>query len=210
MSAFTLLLGGSLEPTPRLLHQITGSRVIAADGGMIHARTLGLEPELWVGDFDSASPELQALYAHIPQQRFPAAKDKTDGELAIEAALERGATRLLLLGAMGGQTDHALAHLLLSLRLAQQGLEVLLSSGLEEGYPLWPGITTLDLPNPCTFSLLPLSNLSGLSIRGARWPLDSVAVEMGSTLTLSNVALGRVELELGSGYAVAIAYPATL
>ncbi len=210
MNTFTILLGGSLKPTARLRQQIAGSRVIAADGGMVHAKTLSLEPELWIGDFDSASASLQAEYAHIPQARFPVAKDKTDGELALEAALGRGATRLLLLGAMGGQTDHALAHLLLSIRLAKAGLEVLLSSGLEEGYPLLPGAMGLELPPGSTFSLLPFSNLKNLSIQGAQWPLEGIDVQLGDTLTLSNVALGAVQIQLGSGYGVAVAYPATM
>ncbi|TIT31323.1 MAG: thiamine diphosphokinase, partial [Mesorhizobium sp.] len=53
MSTFTILLGGDLLRTPRLDRQVEGSRVIAADAGIGHARMLGLVPELWVGDFDS-------------------------------------------------------------------------------------------------------------------------------------------------------------
>ena len=50
---FSILLGGSLMPTDRLAQQTRGSRVIAADRGILHAETLGLAVELWVGDFDS-------------------------------------------------------------------------------------------------------------------------------------------------------------
>jgi thiamine pyrophosphokinase len=39
---FSILLGGTLTPTPRLLCQIAGSRVIAADGGILHAETLAV------------------------------------------------------------------------------------------------------------------------------------------------------------------------
>lgn len=207
MDKFTLLLGGPLTPTPRLREQIAGSRVIAADGGMVHAATLGLEPELWVGDFDSSSASLQAAYPGTPRQGFPANKDKTDGELALEAALERGASQLIWVGALGGQTDHALAHLLLAVRLARQGTGVLLTTGLEEAYPLIPGELGLDLPVGSKFSVLALSDLSGLSIGGARWPLQAVAVPLGSTWTVSNLATGPVEIRLEAGYGVVIAYP---
>lgn len=207
MHPFTILLSGSVTPTRRLLAQVAGSRVIAADRGMMHALPLGLQAELWVGDFDSASPELQRAFAHIPREQHPVGKDFTDGELAVEAALARGADRLILVGAMGGQTDQTLAHLLLGLRLAQQGIPTLLSSGYEEAYPLLAGKLRLDLPLKSKLSLLPLGSFVGLSLRGVQWPLHRFDVPLGSTRTLSNLALAPVEIELEAGYGVVIAYP---
>ena len=58
MSRFIILLGGKLVRTPRLDAQMAGARVIAADAGMCHAAMLGVVPELWVGDFDSAPADL--------------------------------------------------------------------------------------------------------------------------------------------------------
>ncbi|MCX7783738.1 MAG: thiamine diphosphokinase, partial [Meiothermus sp.] len=125
-------------------------------------------------------------------------------------ALARGADRLILVGAMGGQTDQTLAHLLLGIRLVRQGIPTLLSSGLEEAYPLLPGSLQLELPRGSKLSLLPLGGFGGLSLRDVRWPLEGAEVPLGSTRTLSNVALGPVEIELEAGYGVVIAYPATL
>jgi thiamine pyrophosphokinase len=49
---------------------------------------------------------------------FPAEKNFTDGELAIEQAIARGATRLILVGAFQvRRTDHALSHLLQAVTL---------------------------------------------------------------------------------------------
>ena len=103
MSRFVILLGGKLVRTPRLDAQVAGARVIAADAGMEHAKTLGITPELWVGDFDSVTDEIAAEYASVPQDRYPRDKDKTDGELAVAEALKRGATSLVLAGAFGGR-----------------------------------------------------------------------------------------------------------
>lgn len=206
---YVILLSGPLSITPRLREQIKEGGVIAADGGMVHAEGLGLQPMLWVGDFDSASPELQSHYAHIPRQTYPADKDHTDAELAIQAALERGASQLVLVGALGGQTDHALTNLMLSLRLAQQGVPVLLSSGLEEALPLLPGETQLDLPAASRFSLIPLDDLIGLSIQGAQWELDRAKVHFGSSQTQSNTALGPLTLTLIQGQGLILCYPTT-
>ena len=173
MSTFTILLGGDLIRTPRLDRQVEGTRVIAADAGIGHARLLGLMPELWVGDFDSVPADLPADLAAVPRQRFPPEKDKTDGELAIAAALERGATSLVLAGAFGGKrADHAFLHLALSLRLAEAGTKVLLTSGAQEGVPLLPGKAGFDYADGTLFSVLGFSDLSGLTVSGAKWPLD--------------------------------------
>ena len=208
MGTFTILLGGDLIRTPRLDRQLEGSRVIAADGGIGHARMLGLVPELWVGDFDSVPANLPDDLAAVPRQVFPPEKDKTDGELAISAALESGATSLVLAGVFGGKrADHAFLHLALGLRLAESGMDVLLTSGAQEGIPLLPGVAGFDYADGTLFSVLGFSDLSGLSVSGAKWPLDQVEVAFGSSLTISNEVKGRLEIALGSGRALLLAHP---
>jgi thiamine pyrophosphokinase len=200
---FTILLGGACTVTPRLLAQVKNTRVIAADGGMAHAKMLGLEPELWVGDFDSTSPELEAEYTQMPREQFDVAKAKSDGELAIEAALLRGANALVLVGALGGaRTDHQMMILTNAMALAERGLPVILTSGSEEATCVLPGEMRVDLPAQTVFSVIGLSDLAGLSITNVRWPLANHDVPFGSTLTLSNEALGPVTLSLISGKAV--------
>ena len=207
MARFSILVGGHLEPTARLLRQVAGTRAIAADSGMAHAETLKLEVELWVGDFDSASPELMARHAAVEREVYPAAKDASDSELAVDAAIRRGASEILLVGGFGGQSDHGLSHLMLAVKLALQGLAAMVTSGDEEAYPLIPGRHRLDLPAGSRLSLIALSDLGALSLSGVEWPLDQRHVPFGSTLTLSNVARGPVTVVLDSGHGVMIAYP---
>ena len=205
---FAILLDGELAPTPRLARQIKGARVIAADGGMRLAAALGLEPELWVGDFDSTPRSLLKAHARVPRQDHPARKSVSDGELAIEQALAAGARSLVLCGALGGgRTDHALFHIMLAVRLAaQKGVEMLLTSGREEAMPLLPGATLEPgLPAGTLFSVIPFSPLSGLSIENADWPLDRIEVAMGGSHTLSNRAGDGLAIALGQGTAVMVA-----
>ncbi len=208
MSRFTILLGGDVFRTPRLDRQVADSRVIAADSGIRHAGLLGLMPELWIGDFDSMPAEVDPRFASVPREVFPTDKDKTDGELAIAAALERGATSLVLAGAFGGpRADHAFLHLALALRLAEAGTDVLLTSGRQEGVPLLPGTASFDYADGTLFSVLAFSELSGLTELGAKWPLDSVEVPFGSSLTLSNEVRGALRISLGRGRALLLAHP---
>lgn len=208
MARFTILLNGPIHATPRLRSQIRGGRTIAADGGIVHAGVLGLDVELWVGDFDSTAPEVEASYAAIPRERFPVAKDRTDGDIASNAAIERGASALLFVGGLGGQSDHAFAHLTLALRLTAAGTSTMVTTGAEEAYPLLPGVRHLDLPEGSRLSILALSDLSGLTLSGTRWPLHNADVKLGETVTLSNVVTGPATVNLSAGYGIIIACPA--
>jgi thiamine pyrophosphokinase len=207
MSRFTILLGGDLTVTQRLREQVADTRIIAADSGLRHAAALAVVPELWVGDFDSSDGGMIERNPDIERLVFPPDKDRTDGELAVEEALSRGASSLLLVGAFGGaRPDHAFLHLSMALRLMDRGIGTLLSSGGQEGSPLPHGKSAFDYAAGTLFSNLAFSGLRGLTVRGAKWPLDHVAVPFGSSLTLSNVVTERLSVSLGEGRALLLAH----
>ena len=90
--------------------------IVAADGGAAKAELLGLRPDVVVGDLDSLAPETrERLRADgVDIRAHPADKDESDTHLALREALARGASQLVLIGALGGvRPDHALANLLL-------------------------------------------------------------------------------------------------
>lgn len=208
MSTFTILLAGDFSATPRARSQIKGTRVIAADAGMRHAESLGVTPELWVGDFDSAQEPLLARLSAIEQRKFPAAKNETDGELAVAEARARGATRLILAGAFGGaRADHAFLHLTLAMRLSEAGVPVLLTSGAQEGTPLPPGKTAFDYAPRTIFSVIAFDDLHGLTLAGARWPLDDFNLPFGSSRTISNEVADGLAVTLKRGRAMLIGHP---
>lgn len=204
MSRFAILLGGAVTRTPELDAEIAGARVIAADSGIRHADVLGLAPELWLGDFDSVREGHWDGYPDIPREVFPSDKDKTDGELAVEAAIKRGATSLVLVGAFGGpRQDHIMLHLAQAIRLTEAGIPTVLTSGNQIGRPLVCGQQhVFDYPDGTLFSVLPFTALSGLTIQGAKWPLDAVEVPFGSSLTVSNVVDGDLKISLRQGRAL--------
>lgn len=208
MSTTVILLGGNVVTTPRLRAQVAGARVIAADSGIRHAAELGLTPDLWVGDFDSASPELKARYAAVPRAVYPSAKDASDGDIAITEALRQGASSLILVGGFGGQFDHALSHVMQLRALVRHGAEVMISSGNEEAYLLHDELALTGLPPGARLSLVPLTDLKALSISNVRWPLSNRDVPLGATLTLSNETIGDPHMTLRSGEALVLAYPA--
>ena len=89
--------------------------VIAADSGLAQAAALGWRVDLAVGDFDSADPAAISAVRAVGGvvERHPEAKDATDLELGMLAALARGATHVVVVGGHGGRVDHFLANALL-------------------------------------------------------------------------------------------------
>lgn len=94
--------------------------VVAVDGGFAHLEAAGVVPDMAVGDFDSLG--------YVPRckrvARFPANKDKSDMELAIEKALRYGHDTLAVYGGIGGRLDHTIANLQLLARFSERGASV--------------------------------------------------------------------------------------
>ncbi|MCP1200182.1 thiamine diphosphokinase [Notoacmeibacter sp. MSK16QG-6] len=201
MTRYALFLGGDMDATPRLMSQIAGLSVIAADSGMAHAERLGVTPELWVGDFDSVSPGDIERFGEVEIQRHPVDKDMTDGDLAFREAIRRGARSLLVVGAFGGpRLDHAMQITMAAIGLHEAGIDTVLTDGRQEGYPLRIGEENrFEFSEGTLFSILVFSDLKDLSVSGARWPLAEETIPFGSSRTLSNVAEGPLTITLSAG-----------
>ncbi len=170
---------------PRLLSDI--DVVVAADGGLAHALVLGVTPDLLVGDLDSVEKGDLAAFPTLPRETHPVDKDELDLELALDAALERGAQTLRVVGAFGGRFDHSLAALLVAARYARAGAELSLFGGAHEARLLvGPSTVELTLAEETTVSLLSLSETSVVSSSGLAFGLHSTTLPFGHGLGVSN------------------------
>lgn len=195
-----ILLGGDIVPTPRLVSQCQDAMVLAADSGVRHAPVLGLAVDSWLGDFDSTTPALARKFEGLSRKTFSRDKDKTDGELAIEEAISCGCTSFVMVGAFGGpRTDHAMLHGFQAVELRKRGYAIVLTSGIEEAWPILPGTERFDIDAGRIFSLIGFGALESVTITGAKWPLEDRFVAAGSSLTMSNVAIGPVTVTIGNG-----------
>ena len=172
--------------------------VIAADGGLARARAIGLQPTLLVGDLDSLDPALIAAAeaSGPPIRRSPVAKDESDAELALLAALDDGATRVTMLGAFGGaRLDHALANVWLLDHPKLAGIAAaLLDTNTRATLVRAPGPdgqpASRSLPGRtgATVSLLPFGgDATGVTTHGLRYPLRDEPLLIGPARGLSNV-----------------------
>ena len=197
------------------------SEVIAADGGARHAARLGLSIDLWVGDADSLGEDgLAALVASgVPIERSRPDKDVSDTELAIDAAIRRGAASIVIVGALGGsRIDHALANINLLARPDLLGRASILDGRSKltcVGF-VGPGDETahLDLvggPGDLV-SLQPVdAEVDGVTTDGLVYVLADEPLRLGSTRGLSNViARHGARVSVRTGRLLVIESPASL
>lgn len=188
--------------------------VIAADGGAVTAERLGLVLDLVVGDFDSLDPgTLAALRARgVPVEVAPTAKDESDAELAVRAALARGADEITIIGGLGGRPDHLLANagLMALPELARRPVELLDGS---TRITLVHGPDARDLAGRVgdLVSLLPLgTGVEGVTSDGLAWALRDEPLPVGPARGLSNVRtapVARVAVRAGLLLVVETALP---
>lgn len=182
--------------------------VVAADGGATKALASGLVPDLVVGDGDSlgATGLATVREAGIPVELAAVAKDESDLELAVLAAVARGAARLTVLGALGGtRFDHALANAWLLAHPALAGRAAVLLDAATRVRLLdasaSPASAVLVGRVGDLVSLFPFgADATGVATDGLSYPLRDEALPLGPARGLSNVRSGpvaRVSLRAG-------------
>jgi thiamine pyrophosphokinase len=199
-----IFAGGALQPGKAFYRVIASAdMIIAADSGAATALRYGCTPAIIVGDFDSLDPQLVERLRTGGSRIVSAAieKNETDTELAVQFALEHGATAITLLGALGGpRFDHALANVLL---LA--GFDTVPITIVDGPSVCWlvkgPGSTTIDGQVGDLLSLLPLTtDAGGIHTSGLYYPLQAETLYFGKPRGVSNLLTqehAAVSLESG-------------
>ena len=159
--------------------------IACADGGLRHARALGLHPDVMISDCDSMPAVEGAEVVRLRPE-----KDDTDTQGCLREVFRRGCRVAPLVGAPGGRIDHMLANLSL----------------LEEAKTLGGHLTILDpynrvelhqggrqefiMPETFTyFSVVPMDAvLEGVTIENAKYELTNGTVTRVGMISTSNEA----------------------
>jgi thiamine pyrophosphokinase len=168
--------------------------VVAADGGARYALEAGVVPDLIVGDMDSLGEDLtlEAERLGASLERHPARKDKMDGQLAVLAARERGATAADLLCAVGRRLGalFAVPHILLAAE--RIGLRSTVVADQERMFVVEAGSRTMEGDPRDSVSIFPLSGIAtAVTLEGMEYPLGNASLEPGDTLGFHNELIGR-------------------
>ncbi len=168
--------------------------LIAADGGAAHVLAADLVPDIVVGDFDSLGAAERARLEALGVELLVAApdKDESDMELCLLTALDRGATRVTIVGALGlVRPEHGVANLLLLVDPRFDEVELAISGRGSHirrmGTAGGPGAATVEGEPGDYVSLFPLgSAVEGVTTEGLRFALADATLPLGPSRGLSN------------------------
>lgn len=187
--------------------------ILAADGGAKHCRSLGIWPQVLIGDLDSLDPALRAELAAQAVQLIshPARKDETDFELALLHAQRAGAEAVSVLGGLGRRWDHSLANLTLAAAGRFAGLHITFLHGSQRLFAI-RGRVTLEATPGSRVSLIPLGqDARGVTTSGLEYPLVDETLPFGSSRGVSNlVAAENPSVEIAAGVLLCVLSPAGL
>ena len=176
-------------------------KYIVQDGGLRAAAALDIVPDLLIGDMDTIGAECACGYAareHVAIKKLDPVKDDTDSEAAMDAAIvllnEQGrdpeADCVVMIGALGGRFDHSLGNVHVMLKAMKAGVRAYITDSLNR----------MHIVKPCSeetilragqfgeyISFIPLTgNVTGLTLRGFKYPVQDIVLEPGNTLGVSN------------------------
>jgi thiamine pyrophosphokinase len=176
-----------------------GDYLIAADGGANHLMKMGILPEVVIGDLDSVDEDIlfELTTAEVNIEQYSEDKDETDIELALQYAVEFGASAILIVGALGGRLDQTIANLSILTDALLPKIDIRLDDGVEEVFFCRAsadkgGQVEVQGRSGDIVSLIPWHGpVEGVATEGLQWPLYGETLYPEKSRGVSNVMLGE-------------------
>lgn len=207
-----IISGGRIEDAflEDYIHSIEYDILIVADKGLEIVKRHELSVDYVVGDFDSVDKRLLEEFisntssrdSHPVLKEFPPEKDDTDTQLAIETAIELGASDIVLLGATGTRLDHVLANVGLLRIPLERNIAATIVDANNKLYLIQKAHSIIRERQYGTYiSLLPFTDeVNGVTLTGFKYPLQKACLTKGNSLGISNELVdgtGSITLEEG-------------
>jgi thiamine pyrophosphokinase len=175
--------------------------IIAADGGTRHVLALGKNPNIIIGDLDSATFDLRPLTDKGTQIiQHPRDKNETDLELAIHHALTLNPGQIIILAALGGRLDQTLGNISLLSGTRLSTFDFRLDDGFEEVFFCRDQVQVNGASGDIV-SLVPWQgDVTGVVTTNLKWPLQNETLYPQKTRGISNEMLNdTATIQISSG-----------
>jgi thiamine pyrophosphokinase len=131
-------------------------------------------------------------------------KDLTDLELALGAVIDRGATRVVVVGGHGGRLDHLLANVALLASDRYASLEITALMDEAKLFVVRRSVRITGSPGDLV-SLLAVGGDAVVSTEGLRFPLSSERLPAAVGRGISNELVGdRAEVSVAEGVVLVV------
>ncbi len=189
---YVVIAGGPNKDLSTLLPALSeAEKIICADSGADALVPYSIVPDMVWGDMDSISEDTKRFLTEnkVENRLFPVEKDMTDSELCLRSVPKE--KKILFVTSLVGRIDHVMSNLLLTMRLCEEGFDVVTTDGKTWVYPLC-GENHFVVPEEKvspknTISLIPLGKGAfSVSTTGMKYNLSSRDIVPGSSLTVSN------------------------
>ncbi len=187
-----IVLNGDLIGSKEEYKKIIGEKdvlFVAADGGALLLESIGILPDVIIGDFDSLT---KVQYQHYEKMgakiiKYSVEKDETDGELALQYCKGRGLDNIIILGFSGGRFDQQLANVFLLEYAFRNGITAFIKEpGLEIGIIEKEIIFFQKIG--AGLSLIPLDEkVTGITVTGCKYLLEAGNLLRYKTRGISNI-----------------------
>lgn len=182
------IVGGGERPDNLIQDMRSADIRIGVDYGAFWMIKNNIPVDIAIGDFDSVTKgELQKIHDGVDTYiRFPADKDATDLELAVDEAIALDATHVTLYGVLGGRFDHSMG--------AIQMLEKLVSHNIygtivDKSHKINIVRRQEKISRDPAFrylSLIPVTTKAVVTIRGCSYDVTKQSLFRTSSRSISN------------------------
>lgn len=181
--------------------------VICANGGLKIAQRLKIKPDLVIGDFDSVGKSLLSRLkkAGTTLKKFPQRKNKSDLHLALDEAISKKPSEIIIIGALGKRIDQTLTNIFLLLRALKKKVPAKIISSRYELFLINSKFLIKNKKGK-RISLLPLTpKADRVSLFGFKYLLSDEDLFYNKSRGLSNlVASNLAKVSIKKGILLAI------
>ncbi|MGH4119980.1 thiamine diphosphokinase [Clostridium sp.] len=199
-----IIVSGGIPPSRELLtkENTEGTFIIAVDSGANCLYDYKIFPDLLIGDFDSISKKVLEYFkkSKCIIDTYPTEKDFTDTEIAVRKAISMKPSEIVLLGCTGSRVDHLLGNLGMLKKCLKNSVSAHIVDKNND-IRLSNTATTLNGTVGQIFSVQAYGDeVIGLTIDGAKYPLNNYNLKNGESITISNEFVSpNVKLNFKSG-----------
>lgn len=180
-----LFIGGAAPDYKLIKNEIINAElVVAADSGFDSAISMGIKPDIIIGDMDSIKNKKKLnQYSADKVFQFSKDKDETDTELGIKYLHDHNYDEIILIGGGGGRMDHFLAIVLLFDREFSPDIWYTHNTRFQK----ITGSCKVSSKKGQLVSFFPTGNgVCRMKSKGLKWPLDDLVWCRGD-MGISNI-----------------------